>query len=407
MEADYNQDLQDFWDEFRIIQETKSLDEFLEEESGDKQETDGQAEADWLVAAGYSELTEPYLEGCEINEGALNGVLTLMSAQQAKAIRRRVDTLNHTVRQRGRQIRTKHKKPDIRDVFRDLENSSTGSRSRSATPDSLDSPPPSPPPTWISRNYLEAPDNDRFNLQITPPSSFMHLYDEPTDVQVRRNESRRDLRRLPSAPTSVDNTNLFRTSSRTAADVASETADGIKILGYHRIGSVRYSFRNGYDRGRSGSDPLSIYLDQDDLITENSLIDSGHEKRNINRRHSDSSTTEENFGFEEIWKEDTKASSFINNEYWNGENMGKTWVEWLGEDDLVKLKNLVFIELTIIMDDIGIRFNKKKPHKRKRKEDTCIFGSSLSSLLEKDQNISSEPQSVPIVFQKASIIGPT
>lgn len=56
-----------------------------------------------------------------MNEGALDSALTIMSVQQAEAIRRRVDTLNHTVRQRGRQNRARHRKPDIRDVFRDVE----------------------------------------------------------------------------------------------------------------------------------------------------------------------------------------------------------------------------------------------------------------------------------------------
>lgn len=34
MEADNSQDFQDYWNEIRIIQETKRLDEFLDEEYG-------------------------------------------------------------------------------------------------------------------------------------------------------------------------------------------------------------------------------------------------------------------------------------------------------------------------------------------------------------------------------------
>lgn len=48
--------------------------------------------------------------------------------------------------------------------------------------------------------------------------------------------------------------------------------------------------------------------------------------------------------------------------------MGRTWVEWLGEEDLVKLQPLAFLELTVLLDQSGIRFPKRKPHKRKRKE---------------------------------------
>lgn len=52
--------------------------------------------------------------------------------------------------------------------------------------------------------------------------------------------------------------------------------------------------------------------------------------------------------------------------------MGRTWVEWLGEEDLVKLQPLAFLELTVLLDQSGIRFPKRKPHKRKRKEGQLV-----------------------------------
>lgn len=62
-----------------------------------------------------------------------------MPRSHAEAVKQRVKTLNRTVA--GRTGRNRHsRKPDIRDVFRhDADASSTGTRSRSATPDSLDS----------------------------------------------------------------------------------------------------------------------------------------------------------------------------------------------------------------------------------------------------------------------------
>lgn len=53
---------------------------------------------------------------------------------------------------------------------------------------------------------------------------------------------------------------------------------------------------------------------------------------------------------------------------WYEETVGKTWVDWLAEEDLVKLRPLLFVELTVMMDSNGVRFNRRKPHKRKRKE---------------------------------------
>lgn len=86
-------------------------------------EGEGLAETEWLVAAGLGQLREPFLEGKEVSDTELNATLSILSPHQAQAIKRRVDTLNFTIRQRARQNRARHRKPDIRDVFRDYEAS--------------------------------------------------------------------------------------------------------------------------------------------------------------------------------------------------------------------------------------------------------------------------------------------
>ncbi|XP_046674499.1 rho GTPase-activating protein conundrum-like isoform X3 [Homalodisca vitripennis] len=416
MEADANQDFQDYWNEIRIIQETKRLDEFLDEEYGGRDdegegEGEGLAETEWLVAAGLGQLGEPFLEGKELSESDLTTALSLMAPHQAQAIRRRVDTLNHTVRQRARQHRARHRKPDIRDVFRDYENSSTGSRSRSATPDSLDSGPPSPPSPWPPTIYHH-PEPDPSSQQITPPPSLTQIFEDPSVVPVQRVESRRGVRRLPSAPVQ---SNLFRAANRYGGDiVASETADGIQILGYQRIGSVRYTFSDsGRDRLRSGSDPVGLNSADPDPTEPQEMKDVRGMTRSQDslysepepRRSSGSSchsihqaASLEHLGFEETWAGDSITCSNMEE---SEEVIGRTWVEWLGEEDLVKLQPLAFLELTVLLDQSGIRFPKRKPYKRKRKEDgPVIFGATLASLLEKDQQITNEPHNVPLVFQK-------
>lgn len=100
------------------------------------------------------------LKGLELRTSELEPILASLSKPHADAIKQRVRTLNQTVR--GRTKNRQKRKPDIRDVFRDfdvsfiennslffsfasiifffnLQESSTGTRSRSATPDSLDS----------------------------------------------------------------------------------------------------------------------------------------------------------------------------------------------------------------------------------------------------------------------------
>lgn len=50
------------------------------------------------------------------------------------------------------------------------------------------------------------------------------------------------------------------------------------------------------------------------------------------------------------------------------EGTGRTWVDFLAEEDLSTLRPLVFLELTALMDHSGLRVGKTKPPKRNRKE---------------------------------------
>jgi len=83
--------------------------------------SEGEQEAEWLRLAGLPQLTASYEQGRELPESELDPALCLLPPHHAEAVRRRVKTLNLTVRQRGRQHRSRARKPDIRDVFRDIE----------------------------------------------------------------------------------------------------------------------------------------------------------------------------------------------------------------------------------------------------------------------------------------------
>jgi len=50
------------------------------------------------------------------------------------------------------------------------------------------------------------------------------------------------------------------------------------------------------------------------------------------------------------------------------ENTGRTWPDSLSDEDLAKLRPLLFLELSSMFDSAGIPFHKGKPHKRKRRE---------------------------------------
>ncbi|EDW01955.1 GH20162 [Drosophila grimshawi] len=222
---------------------TEFLNEYLLQTNlpGNEPEThyeDGEMEAEWLISAGYPELTKPFERGIELRSTVLEPVLATLSRPHAEAIKQRVRALNHTVR--GRTKNRSKRKPDIRDVFRDFDESSTGTRSRSATPDSLDSVhgddvwgnPSIPSFVSISTDHSAT----NYNNAGGYPTLSKHL--------------KQKIRRTPSAPLkSATSTDIFR-GSQVRCDIPMYSSEGIELLGFSKIGTLHMPPRN-----RSGSDP--------------------------------------------------------------------------------------------------------------------------------------------------------
>ena len=99
-----NTNLHECWEVYqKVLEETKTLDDYLDEECSPRSfEVEGEEEAEWLRAAGLGELTELWKQGREIQPEEL-GVLRPLSRAQTEAVKRRVRSLNHTVKQRYNQ----------------------------------------------------------------------------------------------------------------------------------------------------------------------------------------------------------------------------------------------------------------------------------------------------------------
>lgn len=63
------------------------------------------------------------------------------------------------------------------------------------------------------------------------------------------------------------------------------------------------------------------------------------------------------------------------------ENTGRTWPDSLSDEDLAKLRPLLFLELSAMFDSAGIPFHKGKPHKRKRREGNFNILNNTDGLL--------------------------
>ncbi|KAH8404552.1 hypothetical protein KR009_006497, partial [Drosophila setifemur] len=343
--------------------------------------TDGEMEAEWLVSAGYPELTKPYQQGLELRNTELEPFLSTLSKPHAEAIKHRVMTLNQTVR--GRSKNRSKRKPDIRDVFRDFDESSTGTRSRSATPDSLDS-------TKVDEVWG--------NASIP---SFVRIFEygvgERTSVQqIKEEHQKLKLRRTPSAPLKNLTSDIFR-GSHVRCDLPLNSAHGVELLGYSRIGTLHLP------RSRSGSDPSCSNNTSGDSSDEG--MDNLQEKKNKKKlsvsENQCSLTPRDGLSFESICRD---TSSTTENEMLDDcDTSIKLYsdIVVISEIDLKRLQPMFWLELATIFDRNDVSLDKRKPFKRRRKEEANLFGVSLNALIRRDQQVTGTDSTlVPLFLEK-------
>ncbi|XP_061385616.1 rho GTPase-activating protein conundrum isoform X3 [Danaus plexippus] len=334
---------------------------------------EGELETEWLQSAGLASLAAPFQAGLEVSEAQLGEAVRPLPREQAAAVRRRVRRLNRTVRRRRAASRAK--KPDIRDVFRDLENSSGSEpRSRSATPDSLDSLPSggsgSPPTEWADT--------------ATPPD-FVDSYPVGTHAPLARTPSApaRRIRVSPPGPNAHSPPRpcheLFKPNDLHWADIASNT-EGIELLGYQRYGTVQGP-RIGKERING-----TILKSNDPFIKHTAVS-----------RTKSAASAQQPLSFEHKFNLDRQMLD--HEEEWP-EVDSTVDIETVSEPQLKKLQPLLWLELTALFDRYSLPFHKRKPPKKKRKEEGAVFGVSLETLLRKDMLLWEETwSSVPAVLR--------
>ncbi|XP_022822308.1 rho GTPase-activating protein conundrum isoform X3 [Spodoptera litura] len=323
---------------------------------------EGELETEWLQAAGLGSLAAPFQAGLEVTEAQLGEAVRPLPREQAAAVRRRVRRLNRTVRRKRAASRAR--KPDIRDVFRDLENSSGSEpRSRSATPDSLDSLPSggsgSPPAEWADA--------------ATPPDFVDSFPSVGTHTPLARTPSapaggRRARLSPPAEPHSppLPMHELFKPNDLHWADIASNT-EGIELLGYQRYGTVQGP-RIGKERING-----SILKDNDPFISNN--------KHAAVSRAKSAASAQQPLSFEHKFNLDRQMLD--HEEEWPEED-STVDIESIGEPQLKRLPPLLWLELTALFDRYSLPFQKRKSPKKKRKEEGSVFGVSLETLVRKD-----------------------
>lgn len=75
-------------------------------------------------------------------------------------------------------------------------------------------------------------------------------------------------------------------------------------------------------------------------------------------------------------------------------------IDKVSEGDFKRLQPLLWLELASLFDKNHVALDKRKPFKRKRKEEGNVFGVSLNALVRRDQQITGEDTTlVPLILQ--------
>ncbi|XP_053382100.1 rho GTPase-activating protein 18-like isoform X1 [Mercenaria mercenaria] len=137
-------DLRDYFQEFEDIKSSKRHDE--EEEESAKTPDEGEQEAAWLQEAGYGFIVSKFQAGTEFTDDEINKFTESMPSNHAAVVKRRVDTLNATLRKKQKYST----KIDVRNIFPEqpasgkivihsqpLEDEDTGTRQLAKRPATL------------------------------------------------------------------------------------------------------------------------------------------------------------------------------------------------------------------------------------------------------------------------------
>ncbi|CAH1797242.1 unnamed protein product [Owenia fusiformis] len=120
-----SKEFEDFFKEAQDIESNKDQDGDVTEDEQSKTPDEGEVELNWLQDAGYGHLVSKFEDGKELEDDIFTEATSSLTRTQAAAVRKRVDTLNATIRKR--QKHKEHQKVDVRDVFPQQPESPTGS----------------------------------------------------------------------------------------------------------------------------------------------------------------------------------------------------------------------------------------------------------------------------------------
>lgn len=73
-------------------------------------------------------------------------------------------------------------------------------------------------------------------------------------------------------------------------------------------------------------------------------------------------------------------------------------IDGINENDLKRLQPILWLELATLFDKYHVTLDKRKPFKRRRKEEGNLFGVSLNALIRRDQQITGKDSTLVPLF---------
>ncbi|XP_065332167.1 rho GTPase-activating protein conundrum isoform X2 [Cloeon dipterum] len=362
-------DLGDYWTEY-ALRPPDPLHEPLSLQDSSQSWEDGEEEAQWLLEAGLAHLTSPWKAGRELWGPELTEAISSLPSHQAEAVRRRVDSLNRTIaRRRSRPGRSARNTPHIKDVF-----ASPPAQQLHHRPD--------------QQQHMSLP----VTMAVRPPARRVVSASTPTDF--------------------TDSTARFDLFGGMQTREVAGDSDGVLMLGYHRIGTI--STPRSREK-RSGSDPTSecgsLRVKSPDLVECVSMINQEKIPNPaliipIRRASSQGhlASEEAKLAVEAEWLKWSARITSPEEERGFDERFGRTNFDSLGEEDKKRLRPILILEVTPLLDLCGAPGLKMKPNKKKRRDEpnsTGVFGVPLATLLERDSRLPGcEDLKIPYIIQK-------
>ncbi|KAF5272847.1 hypothetical protein FQR65_LT00443 [Abscondita terminalis] len=331
---------------------------------------------DFLHKADLSYLSKIYQKGEEITDHVVNDTIRqrYLTEKQVQTIKSRVRTLNKVLH--NRQPRRKQRQ-DVRHVaWNNVETSSTGTRSRSATPDSLDS-------TGAINEDLTSDEDQQLSLPHYPLDYGNMVF-------------KGKLKWTSSEPLQ----NKFSKQDR--GDVAHLGSEKVILKGYQPL----QEYGTLMIRDRSGSDPTTNTIPDGDKEDSDSFR---HDTINLHNKlsRSHNSLLIPNVDEEALYTKNNDEISFEGLLKQNEDshlpnkviisNSTSVCIDDLTDGQYQHLKPLLWVEVTSIFDLYKVSVLKRKASTKSRRGN--VFGVNLSSLIMRDMPRPNDNSMVPQVFQ--------